>query len=248
MGYRLSVTIKLENLDRLNPLGASVSGKCPHCVHQTTLQVMAHEDLIGSSAKQSSDEEVGRFLLRLDCDWCKKSSAYIQLANLKRVVSPSGGYGQRIKTLSVTQIYPERTPRQLGPEAPIAVREVFAEAALAEAAGAFRLAGIGYRATVEQIVKDKAAAGKNLYERITGLTALGVTQDIVDAFHEARFVGNDAAHDALAYSAEEIADIAELVIEAVVVLYVQPAQRAAMAQQRAARRAAAKQAASQSGP
>ena len=37
--------------------------------------------------------------------------------------------------------------------------------ALAEAAGAFRLAGIGYRATVEQIVKERSAPGRNLYER-----------------------------------------------------------------------------------
>ncbi|MGY0070211.1 DUF4145 domain-containing protein [Streptomyces sp. QTS137] len=238
--------MQMDSLNGFNPLGASVSAKCPHCVHQTTLQVMAHEDLIGSEIETSSGEQAARFLLRLDCDWCKKSSAYIQTAKITKPMFPDGrGSGRSLQTLSVTQIYPEQTPRQLGPEAPLAVREVFAEATLAEAAGAFRLAGIGYRATVEQIVKDKAAAGKNLYERITSLTALGVTQDIVDAFHEARFVGNDAAHDALAYSAEEIADIAELVIEAVVVLYVQPAQRAKMAQQRAARRAAAKQAATQ---
>lgn len=243
------MTIKLENLDSLAPLGSTVSGKCPHCAYYTTLQVTSHVELIDNCAKGSSDkQEVGRFLLRLDCDWCKKSSAYIQLANIKRIQLPNGVRTRRIETLSVTQVYPDQAPRELGPEAPAAVREVFAEAALAEAAGAFRLAAIGYRATVEQIVKDKGAPGKNLYERITGLTTLGVSQDIVDAFHEARFVGNDAAHDALAYSAEEIADIAELVIEAVVVLYVQPAQRAAMAQQRAARRAAAKQAASQSGP
>ncbi|MFD3558115.1 hypothetical protein ACFWVU_00325 [Streptomyces sp. NPDC058686] len=52
--------------------------------------------------------------------------------------------------------------------------------------------------------------------------------------------GNDAAHDGLAYSAEELADIAELIAETVLPLYVQPAQRAAMARQRAARRTAAK--------
>ncbi|MGW3477585.1 DUF4145 domain-containing protein [Streptomyces althioticus] len=241
------MTFKLENLNGTNQIGESVPGKCPHCEYQTTLQVAVHEALTGSSTWQSSEKTVARFLLRLDCDWCHESSAYIQLANCTRVVR-HGGYARALETLSLNQIHPEQTPRQLAPEAPEAVREVFAEASLAEAAGAFRLAGIGYRATVEQIVKDKAAAGKNLYERITSLAAMGVTQDIVDAFHEARFVGNDAAHDALAYSADEIADIAELVNEAVLVLYVQPAQRARMAQQRAARRAAAKQAASQSGP
>ncbi|MGW3328230.1 DUF4145 domain-containing protein [Streptomyces virginiae] len=121
---------------------------------------------------------------------------------------------------------------------------MFAEAALAEAAGAYRLAGIGYRATVEQTAKDRGAAGRDLKQRILALAAAGLPQDIVDALTEARFVGNDAAHGAPAYSAEEIADIAELFHEAVVVIYVQLAQRARMALQRAARRAGSEQASS----
>jgi hypothetical protein len=185
----------------------------------------------------SQDERTGLFLMRMDCDWCSASSAFIREAKVKR---SQAGARDRFTTISLEQAHPSKTPRELPDDAPEAVREVFAEAALAEAAGAARLAGIGYRAAVEQIVKDKGTTGKNLYERITGLTAVGGTQEIVDAFHEARFVGNDAAHDGLAYSSDEIADIAELVIEAVTVLYVQPAQRARMAQQRAARRAAAK--------
>ena len=92
---------------------------------------------------------------------------------------------------------------------------------------------------MEQITKERGAIGSNLYNRITSLAAQGVSQNIVDAFHEARVVGNDAVHDGLAYSAEEIADIAELIDEAVFVLYVQPAQRARMAAARAARRQAA---------
>ncbi|MFF9156485.1 DUF4145 domain-containing protein [Streptomyces sp. NPDC014846] len=182
-----------------------------------------------------------RFLLILRCDWCKKDSAFLRWATITMQATASLKITQHYETKGLDQIWPHNRPRDLAPEAPEMVREVFAEAALAEAAGAFRLAGIGYRATVEQIVKERGAAGKNLYERITALKDLGASQEIVDAFHEARFVGNDAAHDALAYSAEEIADIAELIHEAVLVLYVQPAQRAKMAAQRAARRSAAKQ-------
>jgi hypothetical protein len=178
--------------------------------------------------------------MSLRCHWCKKDSAFLRLVTITNR-SIDGSIRQTFETVDLEQVWPNQTPRELPLEAPNVVREVFAEAALAEAAGAFRLAGVGYRAAVEQIVKERGSNGKNLYERITGLTRLGASQDIVDALHEARFVGNDAAHDALAYSAEEIADIAELINEAVMVLYVQPAQRAKMAAQRAARRAAAKQ-------
>ncbi|MGW0206141.1 DUF4145 domain-containing protein [Streptomyces sp. NPDC003233] len=192
------------------------------------------------SPSAGEKDRTAQFRMTLRCDWCEKESLYLRL--VKITLTPALGGGRpEYQTLAVTQLWPERSPRELAPEAPPVVREVFAEGALAEAAGAFRLAGIGYRATVEQIVKDKGASGSNLKQRILALSGMGVSQDIVDAFHEARFVGNDAAHDALAYSAEEIADIAELINEAVLVLYVQPAQRARMAAQRAARRSATKQ-------
>ncbi len=182
-----------------------------------------------------------RYLMILECHWCKRESVFLRLADFEWHQVASLRHIANMSTKCLEQVWPKKTPRELAPEAPETVREVFAEGALAEAASAYRLAGIGYRATVEQIVKERGASGKNLRDRITSLKDLGASQEIVDAFHEARFVGNDAAHDALAYSAEEIADIAELIHEAVLVLYVQPAQRAKMAAQRAARRSAAKQ-------
>ncbi|MDX3772262.1 MULTISPECIES: DUF4145 domain-containing protein [unclassified Streptomyces] len=231
------MTNRFAKLDGYNPQHNVVAGECPHCLRHSTLTVSSHSKLSGSYRE---DTKIARCLMTLDCNWCAKESVYLRFVSI-RATPVSGGTREYYTTIDIEQVWPGRTPRELAPEAPETVREVFAEAALAEAAGAFRLAGIGYRATVEQIVKERGAVGKNLYERITGLKSLGATEEIVEAFHEARFVGNDAAHDALAYSTEEIADIAELINEAVLVLYVQPAQRAKMAAQRAARRTAAKQ-------
>ncbi|MFB8773481.1 DUF4145 domain-containing protein [Streptomyces broussonetiae] len=232
---------RFNNLDGPSPKLRKIAGECPHCLHHTTLVGTVHEELAGSGFQQE-DLKVVRYLMTLRCDWCKKESTYLRLLT-RQQQEYRGGSREVFHTIELNQVWPPLAPRELASEAPEAVREVFTEAAVAEAAGAFRLAGIGYRAAVEQIVKERGATGNNLHQRITGLAALGVSQDIVDAFHEARFVGNDAAHDALAYSAEEIADVAELITEAVLVLYVQPAQRARMAAQRAGRRAAAKQAA-----
>ncbi|MET9330853.1 DUF4145 domain-containing protein [Streptomyces cellulosae] len=232
------MTNRFNQLDGFIPVGKTIAGKCPHCLHHATLTVTQHALLAGTGG-QRANAKTARALMSLRCDWCSKDSVFLRLVEIVAVML-HGSMRERFDTLDVAQVWPNQAPRELAPEAPETVREVFAEAALAEAAGAFRLAGIGYRATVEQIVKERGAPGKNLYERITGLKDLGVTAEIADAFHEARFVGNDAAHDGLAYSAEEIADIAELINEAVLVLYVQPAQRAKMAAQRAARRTAAK--------
>jgi hypothetical protein len=176
------------------------------------------------------------FTIKLACDYCSANCLF-----LWTVVNPiKKDSAARYETFELKRAYPETEPqpRQISSDAPSSVREIFGEAALAEATGAYRLAGVGYRSVVEQIAKEQGAAGSNLYNRITSLAALGVSQNIVDAFHEARVVGNDAVHDGLAYSAEEIADIAELIDEAVFILYVQPAQRARMAAARAARRQA----------
>ncbi|MFE3471272.1 DUF4145 domain-containing protein [Streptomyces bacillaris] len=234
------MTSQYMELDGQDPSGNTVAGLCPHCAHQATLTCTSHQELEGTR-ETNREPTVVRYLMTLNCHWCKKESVFLRLADFRWHKAHGNHHVAGITTKDLEQVWPKKTPRELAPEAPEAAREVFAEGALAEAAGAYRLAGIGYRATVEQIVKERGASGRQLAHRITALTGLGVPQEIVDAFHEARFVGNDAAHEALAYSAEEIADIAELIHEAVLVLYVQPAQRAKMSAQRAARRTAAKQ-------
>ncbi|WP_328895256.1 DUF4145 domain-containing protein [Streptomyces sp. NBC_00236] len=233
------MTIRYANLDGFNPSNRTIGGECPHCLRHTTFAVSWHADLNGSN-REVADAIVIKYLMTLFCQWCQKDSVYLRDA-VRKQVPTAQGTRELFTTIGIEQVWPGKTPRELASEAPEVVRDVFAEAALAEAAGANRLAGIGYRATVEQIVKERGASGKNLFERISDLKSVGATDEIVAAFHEARFVGNDAAHDALAYSTDEIADVAELINEAVLVLYVQPAQRAKMAAQRAARRTAAKQ-------
>ncbi|MFJ9530793.1 DUF4145 domain-containing protein [Streptomyces cyaneofuscatus] len=234
------MTSQFMQLDGQDPAGNTVAGQCPHCAHQATLTCTSHQELEGTR-ETDGESRVARYLMALICHWCKKESVFLRLADRQWHKAHANRHVEHITTRDLEQVWPKRTPRELASEAPETAREVFAEGALAEAASAYRLAGIAYRATVEQIVKERGASGKRLVDRITALKDLGVPLEIVDAFHEARFVGNDAAHDALAYSAEEIADIAELIHEAVLVLYVQPAQRAKMSAQRAARRTAAKQ-------
>lgn len=109
----------------------------------------------------------------LTCDWCKKQSIYLRTA---RRTSRAAGGAQRVwvyETVDLEQVWPKPAPRQLAPEAPSAVREVFSEAALAEAGGAMRLAGVGYRSVVEQIVKERGAPGKNLKAMIAALSDMG---------------------------------------------------------------------------
>jgi hypothetical protein len=136
----------------------------------------------------------------------------------------------------ISRVWPAQEPRPLSQDAPDKVRDLFLEAGRAEAVAAFRLAGVGYRSVVEEICKERGAQGKNLHAMIGDLARLNVPQSVIDGFHEARMLGNDSVHDGLEYAPDEVADIADLIEEAVLVLYVQPAERQRMAAARLARR------------
>lgn len=68
------------------------------------------------------------------------------------------------------------------------------------------LAGIGIRALIEAICKEKAASGKNLEEKIDSLVSMGVlTKDGAEILHSLRILGNIAAHEVTPHSDDQLA-------------------------------------------
>lgn len=68
------------------------------------------------------------------------------------------------------------------------------------------LAGIGIRAIVETVCKNKKSNGNNLSEKIDGLASLGLlTSDSVAILHKIRSLGNDAAHEVKPHKPEQLA-------------------------------------------
>lgn len=58
------------------------------------------------------------------------------------------------------------------------------------------LAGIGIRAIIETVCKEKSATGKDLFAKINDLVGKGVlTQEGADILHKLRVLGNQAAHE-----------------------------------------------------
>lgn len=141
-----------------------------------------------------------------------------------------------VEPLSIRLAVPERAPRELDVAVPETVRSLFREASVVEQCGALRAAGVMYRAAVEQLCKERGVPGNNLFDRIAALGTLGVDQEIIDASHEARLLGNWSIHDGIEFAADEVADVAELVVEAVNVLYVEPGRRDQMREARRRRR------------
>ncbi|WP_395157023.1 DUF4145 domain-containing protein [Ilumatobacter sp.] len=148
---------------------------------------------------------------------------------------PDGAIGQVAPDV-IRQVVPDQSPREFDPSVPIAIRSLFSEASIAESEGAFRAAAVMYRAAVEQLCEDRNSSGKNLYDRIEDLQSQDVEEGIVTDLHEAGLLGNYSIHEGLTFSAEEVDDVAELIIEAVHALYVELARRKEMRDARKARR------------
>ncbi len=129
-----------------------------------------------------------------------------------------------------------RIDGRLPPEAPANVAALWEEAALCQSLGALRGAAACLRGAVEQIVKHQRVPGNDLRAKINGLAASGVDADLIAALHDTRLTGNWTLHDGVAFAPDEVSDLVQLVDDAVQILYVQPAKRAAMATARAARR------------
>lgn len=84
------------------------------------------------------------------------------------------------------------------------------------------LAGMGIRAIIENVSKEKNASGGDLFNKINDLVTKGVlTQDGADILHRLRVLGNSAAHEVKAHQPVELnlaMDVVEHLLQAVYIL------------------------------
>lgn len=189
-----------------------------------------------ASRRTLPDDAIHTGIVVVECLHCHKSM--ILLETTARVPARESGGDDEERTWR-SMVSPSESPRSLHDSAPEAMRSLFAEASTCEQAKAFRAAGVMYRAAVEELVKNQEATGGNLYDKIESLKGK-LADELVEDLHEARMLGNDSIHAGLTYSADEVEDVAKLIEEAVLVLYVQPEQKRAMRDARGARRDAGK--------
>ena len=136
---------------------------------------------------------------------------------------------QRIESTESVTLYPVRTkgrePLKHAHLLPMKVQRVYAESLRALNNEQPVLAGMGIRALVETICKDKAASGGNLEQRIDALVMLGVlTPHGRDILHKIRTLGNRAAHEVKPHRPEQLElaiDVCEHILQGV---YVYPHQ------------------------
>lgn len=189
----------------------------------------------GGLARPRPDDSVRTGIVVMECLHCDKS--VILLETVARMPSTEPG-GEEQERRWRRMVSPAESPRKLHESAPEAVRSLFAEASTCEKAKALRAAAVMYRATVEELVKDQGADDWGLKDKIKNLKGK-LSDELIEDLHEARMLGDDSIHKGITYSAEEVEDVAKLIEEAVLVLYVQPEEKRAMRDARKTRRAGA---------
>lgn len=223
----------------------NLRGDCPNCKHGSAFQrsrrlrVWPTAYLYGqANAGGPPEAHVWVDLNVYRCLHCDKTTTYRE----QWVILPAkdDGTEPELRLIHREMVYPNPSPRELHETVPDGIRSLYGEASKCEQTGALRAAGVMYRAAVEELAKERGATGRDLYAKIEDLKTKGLDGDLVDDLHEARMLGNDSIHAGLTYSAEEVADVAGLIEEATVTLYVQPEQKRAMREARKQRRAAAK--------
>ncbi|HDZ9249098.1 TPA: DUF4145 domain-containing protein [Vibrio cholerae] len=108
---------------------------------------------------------------------------------------------------------------------PIDVQRIYEETASAISHGFFILAGIGIRALIEAVCKEKNAGGRNLYEKIDSLHKMSVvTKEGSDTLQKLRGLGNEAAHEVKPQSEEQLYTAMQIIDHMLEGTYIIPKQ------------------------
>jgi len=210
---------------------------CPNCKHDTALARLDRR-LVWPAASENLVLPSGPCVMEdvWACTFCQRTVVEL------RVYGPDHAHGSDVFPDEVRVVWPPFAPRELSEEVPENVSSLYREASIAERAGALRGAGALYRAAVEQLCTSLGASGSNLRARIENLSKYGVDKEVISDLHEARLLGNWTLHEGIEFTADEVADVAELIAEATYVIYAEPARREMMRNARRTRRSSANEA------
>ncbi|HEY0685505.1 MAG TPA: DUF4145 domain-containing protein [Steroidobacter sp.] len=179
---------------------------CASCRRLTKHIVLASADLSGQQYHQGIlAVEYSENYQVIQCKGCETISFRIRGWNSEDYDIDDGGLSYNI----TTSLYPSRsegrTPLKDSHLLPVDVQRIYGETIKAMNNEQPVLAGIGIRAIVESICRDRQATKGNLLEKIDALVPLGVlTKDGADILHKVRSLGNEAAHEVKPHTMEQL--------------------------------------------
>jgi hypothetical protein len=146
----------------------------------------------------------------LKCGGCETIFFRTTQADSEDVDFDYGHNGEAIANYNVAEkVYPEVATVRAAIKGfhllPDQLQAIYIEASRAMHANQPILAGIGIRAILETICKDKAAIGSNLFKQIDGLKTQGVlSPNGAIVLHKLRVLGNSAAHEVKPHTDDQL--------------------------------------------
>ncbi|CAN7168553.1 DUF4145 domain-containing protein [Acidovorax sp. LjRoot118] len=206
------------------PEGESVAVACHRCTGQTS------HDILCSVKDTEEIDEVGYWSTRqyfiVRCRGCDSICFRLWRSTSEEVDHDTDG---KPTYFSSTDVYPPRLEGRKG----IAemdlwlleekLRAIYHETNVALLSGLPVLAGIGMRAIVETVCKEKGASGRDLKEKIDKLAEMKVlTPNGAIILHHVRTLGNKSAHEVKPHSSEQLALAMEVVDHLIKDVYILP--------------------------
>jgi len=201
---------------------------CIKCSGKTTHKVVASYDLRGDyddghySMQWATDHQV------IQCLGCKTVSYRKASSNSEDWIQRShDGEGEYV--IDET-LYPSRIDGIKGLEddthyLPTNVRRIYDETLQALSSQSRVLAGIGLRALLETVCKEKNATGHDLLKKIDSLVAASVlTPSSAAILHKIRTLGNSAAHEVKPHSDKQLGLAMNIVEHLLKDVYILPKQ------------------------
>jgi Domain of unknown function (DUF4145) len=202
-------------------VGQKIKADCPgdcgadknHVVVSSIKEYGSDQDAYGNSYEWISIYQI------IQCGGCGQYS-------FRRIMSNSEDFGPDGYEEDV-DLYPNRIegrpPVNDHALLPNDLQRIYAETLRALNAGLPVLAGVGIRAIVETVCKDKKSAGGDLYERIESLVTQQVlSRDGADILQKLRVMGNDAAHEVKPHVVKQLGFALDVIDNLVSSVYILP--------------------------
>lgn len=205
--------------------GQKVECACRECNRATKHEVVTEATLSGASGSRDYEIYWATEYQIVRCLGCETLSfrrtnsnsedSYIQISedewidNIHEDIYPSPFEGRQ--PISDSQLLPDK------------IQRIYEESLAALNNSQEILCGIGIRAIVETVCKDKAATGGDLSKKINSLVSQGVlTQDGADILHKLRTLGNNAAHEVKPHTPKELGLAFDVVDHLLLGVYILP--------------------------
>ncbi|CAN1556204.1 Domain of unknown function DUF4145 [Sphingomonadaceae bacterium] len=170
----------------------TVQSDCNHCGKS-----IRHDILCEATSDGGSEYHCWIRHAVIECRGCGKKSFQYHFKDFENAYPSGDGEWDVPEDVECYPRFEDPTLQIDGIElVPNVVSSIYTETVSAIQEGAYILAGLGLRGTIEAVCNNQSISGRTLEVRIKGLVSKGfISAKDAERLHAIRFLGNDAAHE-----------------------------------------------------